>query len=100
MVTYNDGNAQPTGAPGEKSAAGSTTYTIAAGDTFWSISQRFGLSVDQLKAANPGVDPSKLQIGQKINLVARQNGQSLFVSFAAQSGRLVCPLNDVADKFR
>lgn len=76
MVTYNDGNAQP-------SDAAPPTYKIAAGDTFWSISQRFGLTVDQLVKANPGVDPTKLKVGQIINLIARQQGKTLFMSFVA-----------------
>lgn len=74
MVTYNDGNAQPDDA---------STYKIVAGDTFWSISHRFGLSVDQLISANPGVVPNNLQVGQVINLVPRRGGRAMFMSFAA-----------------
>ncbi|KAL8689314.1 MAG: hypothetical protein Q9218_004991 [Villophora microphyllina] len=44
------------------------SYTIKSGDTFWAISQQLGISVDALQAANPGVNPSTLQIGQVINL--------------------------------
>ncbi|KAI4214011.1 MAG: hypothetical protein LQ351_003415 [Letrouitia transgressa] len=44
------------------------SYTIQSGDTFWSIAQKLGISVDALQAANPGVNPSALQIGQVINL--------------------------------
>ncbi|HBL68325.1 MAG TPA: hypothetical protein DHW84_05325 [Firmicutes bacterium] len=39
-----------------------------AGDTFFNIALRFNLSVNQLLAANPGVDPENLQIGQVICL--------------------------------
>ena len=45
---------------------GGTLYTIRQGDTFFSLAQRFGVTVDQLIAANPGVDPDRLQIGQQI----------------------------------
>ncbi|WP_416197123.1 MAG: LysM repeat-containing protein [Sporanaerobacter sp.] len=41
-------------------------YTIKAGDTFYSIAQMFNVSVQELMAANPGVDPNNLQIGQVI----------------------------------
>ncbi|MTI96835.1 MAG: LysM peptidoglycan-binding domain-containing protein, partial [Firmicutes bacterium] len=41
-------------------------YTIQAGDTFFLLAQRFGTSVDAIQAANPGVDPKNLQIGQVI----------------------------------
>src|SRR5699024_10924842 len=41
-------------------------YTIRQGDTFYKLSQRFGVSVDALMRANPGVDPQNLQVGQVI----------------------------------
>ncbi|TLS23202.1 uncharacterized protein PpBr36_06758 [Pyricularia pennisetigena] len=43
-------------------------YTIASGDTFFLVAQKFNLSVEALQAANPGVDPLLLQIGQVINI--------------------------------
>ncbi|KAL8719374.1 MAG: hypothetical protein Q9225_003604 [Loekoesia sp. 1 TL-2023] len=50
------------------------SYTIQSGDTFWSIAQKFGISVDALQAANPGVNPTTLQVGQIINLPGSNNG--------------------------
>ncbi|ABR48975.1 Peptidoglycan-binding LysM [Alkaliphilus metalliredigens QYMF] len=44
------------------------TYTIRAGDTFYSIAIRYGVTVEQLRAVNPNVDPERLQIGQRICL--------------------------------
>lgn len=41
-------------------------YTIQQGDTFYLLSQRFGVSVEAIMMANPGVDPNNLQIGQVI----------------------------------
>lgn len=41
-------------------------YTIRAGDTFFLLAQRYGISVQDLLTANPGVDPDRLQIGQNI----------------------------------
>ena len=41
-------------------------YTIRQGDTLFSIGQRFGVSVDALLRANPGINPNNLQIGQVI----------------------------------
>ncbi|MFP3509837.1 peptidoglycan-binding protein [Peribacillus sp. SIMBA_075] len=46
------------------------TYTIQEGDTLWSIAHKDGagdVQVEDLIKANPGIDPAKLQIGQKIN---------------------------------
>ncbi len=41
-------------------------YTIQAGDTIFSIAQRFNVTVDAIIAANPGIDPNNLRIGQVI----------------------------------
>ncbi|WP_319004662.1 peptidoglycan-binding protein [Priestia flexa] len=46
-------------------------YTIQEGDTFWSIAEKdgpTGITVNDLIAANPGVDPTKLKVGQTIKL--------------------------------
>jgi len=44
------------------------TYTIKSGDTFARLSGRFGVSVQAIEQANPGVDPRRLGIGQAINI--------------------------------
>lgn len=41
-------------------------YTIKAGDNFYKLAQKFEVSVDAIQAANPGVNPNALQIGQKV----------------------------------
>lgn len=46
--------------------AGSSTYTIVAGDTLYSIARRFNTTVAAITAANPGINPSALMIGQQI----------------------------------
>jgi len=45
---------------------GGTLYTVRAGDTFFLLAQRFGTTVAAIQAANPGVNPNNLQIGQTI----------------------------------
>lgn len=45
-------------------------YTIQKGDTYSTIAPKFNISVKALQAANPNVDPSKLQIGKKVNIPA------------------------------
>lgn len=47
------------------------THTVAAGDTLAGIARKTGVGVDALKAANPGVAPNKLRIGQTLNLPPR-----------------------------
>jgi LysM repeat protein len=54
-----------TGAPTTASASG---HTIAPGDTLYGLSRKYKVSVDKILAANPGVDPRTLKIGQKLKL--------------------------------
>lgn len=56
------------------SCAGCGTYTIKAGDTFWDLAQARGFSVDAILAANPGVVPERLQVGQVVNLPCQGGG--------------------------
>jgi LysM repeat protein len=46
----------------------SRTHTVASGETFYRISMRYGVSVDELIAANPGVNHKSLKVGQKIKV--------------------------------
>jgi spore germination protein YaaH len=46
-------------------------YTIKEGDTFNKLATRFKVSLDQIKSANPGVDPNQLRMGQKVNIPKR-----------------------------
>jgi peptidoglycan endopeptidase LytF len=55
----------PLGEPGE-CPANTQPYTIRAGDTFFAIAQRFNVSLEALIAANPGVNPDALLVGQVI----------------------------------
>jgi murein DD-endopeptidase MepM/ murein hydrolase activator NlpD len=41
-------------------------YIVQPGDTFYSIANRFNVTFDELLAANPGVDPNLLSVGQQI----------------------------------
>lgn len=45
---------------------GTRSYTIEAGDTLWLLSQRFNTTVEAIMAANPGVNPTSLFVGQVI----------------------------------
>lgn len=56
--------------PGTVSADG--TYTIKSGDSLAKVARANGVSLADIEAANPGVDPKHLKIGQKINLPAKK----------------------------
>jgi LysM repeat protein len=45
-------------------------YTVIKGDTFASIAKKSNVSLKAMVEANPGVDPKKLKIGQKLHLPA------------------------------
>jgi LysM repeat protein len=54
--------------PVESSA---TEHTIVRGDTFAGLSQRYGVTVRAIQSANPGTDPAKLKVGQKVIIPAK-----------------------------
>jgi LysM repeat protein len=47
------------------------TYTIAAGDTLATVARKFGVRLDSILAENPGIEPNRLRVGQKIRIPAR-----------------------------
>ena len=57
------GDARPLSGPGAARA-----YVIKAGDSAYAIARKFGVKLDALLTANPGVDPKRLRPGQTLNL--------------------------------
>ena len=49
-------------------ADGPNTHKIKSGETIWSISQFYGIKVQPLLEANPGIDINDLQIGQNLRI--------------------------------
>ena len=56
---------------------GMTEYTVATGDTFYSIGKHFGVGYKAIEAANPNVDPRKLRPGQKILIPPPTGGTAI-----------------------
>ena len=48
-----------------------TEYVVVKGDSLWKIAKKNGVTLKALEAANPGVDPTKLKVGQKLSIPAR-----------------------------
>lgn len=44
-------------------------HVVAEGENFWTISQKYQISVDNLTLANPSITPERLQIGTKVSLM-------------------------------
>ena len=49
------------------------THTIRQGDTFWSLSRAWNVTVDAIQRANPNVNPGNLRVGQRINRPNKPN---------------------------
>jgi LysM repeat protein len=67
----------PAGRQGERASAGSTasrpaarTHKVAAGETAVRIARQYGISLDALLAANPGLEPRRMRVGQILNIPA------------------------------
>jgi LysM repeat protein len=57
-------------APSAKGAtpAGPGEYVVAKGDNLGSIAKKSGISLKAIQDLNPGVNPNRLQIGQKLKV--------------------------------
>ena len=54
--------------------AGKTSiYTVRSGDTLGAIAIHFRVSVDEIIALNPGVQPTALRVGQQIKVKSGKN---------------------------
>jgi len=52
----------------ETTTPGAEYYVVQSGDTLGSIADKYGTTVDELTALNPGIDPTALHIGQRIRV--------------------------------
>jgi LysM repeat protein len=55
---------------GAAQPGGGSSYTVKGGDTLAGIASRFGVSLEDLRAANPNINGAALSIGQSIRLPA------------------------------
>jgi len=44
-------------------------HEVEKGENTWTIARKYDLMMDDIEKANPGLEPEKLQIGQKISLI-------------------------------
>ena len=52
------------------------TYTVQRGDTISSIALKFGVSMDDLQAANPEISPNAMSVGQVLNIPSNPENPS------------------------
>jgi len=63
-----------------------TEYVVVKGDTFAKIAKKNGVSVKAIQAANPGVEPTKLKVGQKLSIPASSGGASAMTGGPVSTG--------------
>ena len=51
-------------------------YTVQTGDTMSSIALKFGVSIDDLQAANPEISPNAMSVGQVLNIPSNPDNPS------------------------
>jgi LysM repeat protein len=73
-------------APAPVPQAAGAEYVVQKGDSFAKIAKKNGVSVKAIEAANPGVAPTKLKVGQKLSIPA---GGTSATSPAAGTGPAV-----------
>jgi len=57
--------------PASSAASTKAVHTVAKGESLWSISRKYGISVDELADANQLAKSATLRIGQQLNVPAK-----------------------------
>jgi nucleoid-associated protein YgaU len=66
-VITDPGPSRPTTPTDPEPTPSATYHTVVKGDTLWNISQRYGLTVDQLKQLN-GLNSNNISVGQQLKV--------------------------------
>ena len=62
--------------PAPVPASTASEHVVVKGDVYSTIAKKYGVSVKSLTEANPGVNPSRLKIGQKLSIPASVGSSS------------------------
>ncbi len=80
------GTPTPSAQPGPTgAAAGGFTYTVKAGDQLGVISRRYNVRLAAIAKANPGLNPDRIRIGQKIVIPGVAGPSATAVATAASA---------------
>jgi peptidoglycan hydrolase-like protein with peptidoglycan-binding domain/LysM repeat protein len=85
MVKPVSPSSQPSQGPGQSEQPPSTT--VRQGESFDQVAQRNQVSPEQLRRANPNVDPGRVQAGQELNLPPAGQAAAQPPSGAAPTGQ-------------
>lgn len=81
-------------------------HTVERNDTMWGIANRYGVSLEALKAANPKINPSLIFPGDKVNIPSGQTAQytvrqgDTLSTIAAKTGTTVAALDAANPQIR
>lgn len=79
---------ETTQAQGRASEFSETGYAVRAGDTLSGIARTLGISASTLLEANPGLDPHRLRIGQRLNVPDDEEVRRILAERRAAEERL------------
>jgi len=65
--------------------AAATEYVVVKGDSLWKIAKKNGVTTKAIEAANPGIDPAKLKVGQKLSIPGASSAAEPATGMAAPS---------------
>ncbi len=96
-----DATVAPPPAPTDQASAavatGFTEHTIAKGDSFYTVGKKYNVGCKAIADANPGVNPNRLKIGDKIKIPPpRTSGPSTLIANA----RELTPPNGAATSYK
>lgn len=64
--------ATPAGGAADGPSGSVTSHTVASGDTLWGLSQQYGVSVGDIRAANNmAADDNTIRLGQTLDIPSR-----------------------------
>jgi len=63
-----------------------TDHVVVKGDSFYTLSKKYNVTMRAITEANPGVDSSKLKIGQKLKIPAASVASATSLAHAAAGG--------------
>jgi LysM repeat protein len=71
LTILTGGSAAPAAADATGASTGGEVYTIKSGDTLTKIAHSHGTTVKAIEAANSGLDPNHIKVGQKLTIPAK-----------------------------
>jgi LysM repeat protein len=71
-ATASEATLTPTAATPTQTVKHTVKHTVASNETYYSISRKYSVSVDDLTKANPSVNPRALRIGQTIQIPTKE----------------------------